>query len=54
MNKILSIGLLVGGVVLIVYGINVSHAVGSGFTRWFTGSPADKSIWLLIGRLVAA
>ena len=54
MNKILSLALLVGGIVLIVYGINASNSVGSDFSRLFTGSPTDKSIWLLIGGIVLA
>ncbi|HET7537853.1 MAG TPA: DUF3185 family protein [Candidatus Didemnitutus sp.] len=54
MNKILSLALLAGGIVLIIYGINASNSLGSDFSRFFTGSPTDKSIWLLIGGIVAA
>ena len=54
MNKILSLALLAGGVVLIIYGVNASNSIGSDFSRLFTGSPTDKSIWLLIGGIVAA
>ena len=54
MNKILSLALLAGGIVLIIYGINASNSIGSDFSRLFTGSPTDKSIWLLIGGIVAA
>ena len=54
MNKILSLALLVGGIVLIIYGINASNSIGSDFSRLFTGSPTDKSIWLLIVGVVAA
>lgn len=54
MNKLFSAILLVGGILLIVYGINASHSIGSDFSRLFTGSPTDKSIWMLIGGCVAA
>ena len=54
MNKILALALLAGGVVLIIYGVNASNSIGSDFSRLFTGSPTDKSIWLLIGGIVAA
>ncbi len=54
MNKIISLALLIGGIVLIVYGINSANSVGSDFSRLFTGSPTDKSIWLLVGGVVAA
>jgi hypothetical protein len=54
MYKILSLALLAGGIVLIIYGINASNSVGSDISRLFSGSPTDKSIWLLIGGIVAA
>ena len=54
MYKILSLALLAGGVVLIIYGINASNSFGSDISRLFSGSPTDKSIWLLIGGIVAA
>ena len=54
MNKIISLGLLVGGIILIICGLNASDSVGSSFSRFFTGNPTDKTIWLLIGGLVAA
>lgn len=54
MNKILSVALLAGGIVLIVFGIKASNSIGSDFSRLFSGAPTDKSIWLLIGGIVAA
>lgn len=54
MNKLLSIVLLVGGIILIVYGISASNSIGSDFSNLFTGSPTDKSIWLLVGGAIAA
>lgn len=54
MNKLLSIALLVGGILLIIYGINASNSIGSDFSRLFTGSPTDKSVWMLIGGVIAA
>jgi len=54
MNKALSLALLAGGIALIVYGINASNSIGSDFSRFFTGNPTDKTIWLLIGGIIAA
>lgn len=54
MNKILSLVLLVAGIVLIIYGINASHSLGSDFSRLFRGMPNDKSVWLLIVGVVTA
>ena len=54
MNKIVSLALLVGGVVLIIFGIQATNSFGSDVSRFFTGSPTDKAIWMLIGGIVAA
>jgi Protein of unknown function (DUF3185) len=54
MNKLIFIALLVVGVLLIAYGINASESLDSDFSRLFTGSPTDKTIWLLLGGVAAA
>lgn len=54
MNRTISLALLVGGIILIVYGVAANDSVGSGISRFFTGSPTDKTMWLLIGGAVAA
>ena len=54
MNRLLSLAFLVAGVVLIIYGISAADSIGSSFSRFFTGSPTDKAMWLLIGGIVAA
>ena len=54
MNKIVSLALLVGGVVLIVMGINATNSFSSDVSRFFTGSPTDKAVWMLIAGCVAA
>jgi len=54
MNKIISIGLLVGGVVLIIFGVQAMNSFSSDVSKFFTGSPTDKAVWMLIGGLVAA
>ena len=54
MNKAISLALLIGGIILIIYGISASDSIGSSFSRFFTGNPTDKTMWLLIGGLVAA
>jgi len=53
MNKPISIALVVGGIVLMIYGISASDSVGSSFSRLFTGAPTDRTIWLLLGGIAA-
>jgi uncharacterized membrane protein YidH (DUF202 family) len=54
MNKIVSLALLAGGVVLIILGINATNSFSSDVSRFFTGSPTDKAVWMLIGGVLAA
>ena len=54
MNKIVSIALLAGGIVLIVIGVNAMNSFSSDVSRFFTGSPTDKAVWMLLGGVVAA
>jgi len=43
---------LVAGVLLIVWGYNLSHSVSGQFQRILTGSPGDKAMWLYLGGAV--
>jgi len=53
MNRLISLALLIGGIILIIYGVSASDSIGSSFSRFFTGSPTDKTVWLLIGGIAA-
>ena len=52
MNKGISVALLAVGIMLSIWGINASDSFGSDVSRFFTGSPTNKTIWLLIGGIV--
>ncbi len=54
MNRTVSLVLLVAGIVLLGYGFFALDSIGSSFSRFFTGSPTDKTMWLLIGGAVCA
>jgi len=54
MNKIVSLVLLIGGVVLIIFGVQATDSFSSDVSRFFTGSPTNKAVWMLIGGIVAA
>jgi amino acid permease len=54
MNKVFSAVLLVVGVVLTIYGISGTDSLSSDISRFFTGSPTDESIWLLIAGIFVA
>jgi uncharacterized membrane protein HdeD (DUF308 family) len=48
-SKAIGIAMLVVGAVLLIYGINASDSLGSEVKEVFTGTPTDKSIWLIVG-----
>lgn len=52
MNKFFGMALLAVGIVLLAFGISASESVGSDFSRFFTGKPTDKSIWLVLSGVV--
>ena len=53
MNKGIAIALLVGGIVLAIFGISAADSFSSDFSRFFTGHPTDKAMWMLVGGAVA-
>ncbi len=53
MNKLISVAILAVGIVLAIYGFSASDSFSSDVSRFFTGSPTDKTIWLLIGGIIA-
>jgi hypothetical protein len=52
MNRIISIAILVTGVVLLIYGINAHDSLASSAKEALTGTPTDKSMWLIIGGII--
>jgi uncharacterized membrane protein YidH (DUF202 family) len=52
MNKAVSLALLAGGILLLIFGIIAYDSSSSDISRFFTGSATDKSIWMLVGGVV--
>jgi len=53
MNKAISLAILAGGVLLLIFGINAYNSSSSDVSRFFTGSATDKSIWMVVGGAIA-
>jgi hypothetical protein len=53
MNRGIGIALLVVGIILVVYGFNASDSMSSSVSRAVTGSPTNKTMWLLLGGTAA-
>lgn len=45
--------MLVVGIVLLVMGLRATDSFSSQFSKFFTGNPTDRAIWLTIGGIVA-
>ncbi len=52
MNKPLSIAILLVGVILLIYGLSAGDSLASNVKETVTGTPTDKSMWLLICGIV--
>ncbi len=53
MNTIVGLGVFAVGLVLLIFGLNESQSLSSDVSRFFTGNPTDRSIWLLVGGTVS-
>ncbi|QAU35502.1 DUF3185 family protein [Janthinobacterium sp. 17J80-10] len=49
MNKSISLAILAGGIMLLLFGISEMNSFNSSIARIFNGAPSDRSIWMLIG-----
>lgn len=54
MNTALGLAFLVGGIALMAVGFNAAQSVSSDVSRVFTGTPSDRSMWMLVGGFIAA
>jgi LPXTG-motif cell wall-anchored protein len=54
MSSVVGIALLGVGGVLIIFGMQASASVGSRLSELFTGTPSDRTIWLLLAGVAAA
>jgi len=49
----MSIALSIVGVILLIWGFTALDSFSSDVSRFFTGSPTDKAVWLMIGGVAA-
>lgn len=54
MKRMIWVGLLIVGVVLLVLGVQAMNSLESDVNRFFRGTPTDRSVWFLVGGGVCA
>jgi divalent metal cation (Fe/Co/Zn/Cd) transporter len=54
MIRIVSIALLGGGIALVIIGVNATNSFSSDVSRFFTGSPTNKAVWMLLVGIIAS
>ena len=52
MIKALAAALLAGGILLTIFGVSAMNSASSDLSRFFTGAPTDRAIWMLTGGIV--
>ena len=48
MNRAIGFAFLAGGVVLLILGIQAANTFSSNVWRFFTGSPTNQSVWMIV------
>ncbi len=54
MNRAISIALLVVGIILLIMGLNAADSFSSEVSEAVSGTPTDRSMWLIVGGAAAA
>jgi len=52
MIKAAALALLAGGILLTFFGVNAMNSANSDISRFFTGAPTDRAVWMLVGGIV--
>jgi multisubunit Na+/H+ antiporter MnhB subunit len=53
MYNIAGLAIFAIGVVLLIFGFNESQSFASDVSRFFSGNPTDRAIWMIVGGAAA-
>ena len=53
MRRPIGLGLVLVGVLLLIFGISEADSFASDVSEFFTGNPTDRAMWLMIGGVAA-
>ena len=54
MHTLVALAQLARSILLIIFGVSAAQSFSSDLSRFFTGAPTDKAIWMLVGGVVAS
>jgi ABC-type uncharacterized transport system permease subunit len=54
MNRAIGLAFLIGGIVLLIFGLQASHSFTSNVSRTVTGSPTNGSVWMIVVGIILA
>lgn len=49
MTRGIGVGLIVLGIILLIFGFQASESAGAEIQEFFTGTPPDRAIWMIAG-----
>lgn len=52
MNRAIGLACLIGGIVLLILGLQESHSFASNVSKTFTGNPTNNAMWMIVGGVV--
>jgi hypothetical protein len=52
-NNIIGLMIFAVGIILLIFGFNASQSFSSDVSRFFSGNPTDRSMWLITGGAAA-
>ena len=53
-QRFIGMALLVGGIALLIIGMNASHSAADRWSNFFTGHFTDATVWYIVGGIASA
>jgi hypothetical protein len=53
MLKVISVALVAGGIILLIFGIDAWNSLGSDVSNVVSGTPTNRAIWFVVSGTVA-
>jgi hypothetical protein len=53
MNNVVGLAVFALGIVLLIFGLDESQSLSSDLSRFFTGNPNNRSLWLIASGVIS-